>query len=158
MPGLLEAIPGLEIDVAGIGAAPPAIARLAEAGRVHLLGYLDEEGKAAAFARCPLFVLPSISEGVPVALLEAMAHGRAIVATRVGGVPELLTDDVDAVLVPGGDPQALVDALAALAGDPSRMERLGAAARERAARLDEDELWTPLHALYAALASGAPDA
>jgi glycosyltransferase involved in cell wall biosynthesis len=155
LPALLEALPGLEVDVAGIGDPPPALAPLVAGGRVHWLGYLDDEGKEAAFARCPLFVLPSISEGIPVALLEAMAHGRAIVATRVGGVPELLTDDVDAVLVPGGAPDALVGALVPLAGDPERMERLGRAARERAARLNEDELWGPLHALYASLVQEA---
>jgi glycosyltransferase involved in cell wall biosynthesis len=155
LPGVLEAVPGLEVDVAGIGEPPPAFAALRADGRVHWLGYLDEQGKEDAFARCALFVLPSVSEGIPVALLEAMAHGRAIVATRVGGVPELLTDDVEAVLVPGRDPDALARALAQLAGDPERIARLGAAARQRAARLNDDELWRPLNALYAALAPGA---
>ena len=85
-----------------------------------------------------VFALSSRYEGLPIALLEAMAAGRPCVATRVGGIPEVVTDGVDGVLVPPGDPDALADALSALAADPDRRAALGSAAVTRAGdfRLD----------------------
>jgi glycosyltransferase involved in cell wall biosynthesis len=67
--------------------------------------------------------------------MEALALGLPVVATTVGGVPELVTDGRDAMLVPPGDQAALVDALRQLATDPARREELGTAARQRAADL-----------------------
>jgi len=78
-----------------------------------------------------IFVLASHSEGLSNAILEAMAAGRAICATRVGGNPELL-DASTGVLVPPGDPDALADALEALCRDPACRASLGKAARQRA--------------------------
>jgi glycosyltransferase involved in cell wall biosynthesis len=80
-----------------------------------------------------LFLLPSRTEGLPLSVLEAMSHGLAIVATAVGGVPELCTDDREGILVPADDPRALADAMSRVARDPSLRARLGAAARARAA-------------------------
>lgn len=82
-------------------------------------------------------VLPSIDlgddehEGIPVALIEAMAHGIAVVSTRTGGIPELITDDSVGLLVAPQDPQALADALGRLLGDPGESARIGASARTR---------------------------
>jgi glycosyltransferase involved in cell wall biosynthesis len=80
-----------------------------------------------------MFVLCSRSEGLPHALLEAMAAGRAVVATAVGGNCELIEDGVSGLLVPPGDPAALAGAIARLAGDPALAVRLGAAARRSVA-------------------------
>jgi glycosyltransferase involved in cell wall biosynthesis len=110
---------------------------------------------AAAYSAADLVVLPSLSEGMPVALLEAMAYGRAIVATRVGGMPEVLTDGLDARLVDPGDPSALAAALASLAGDERARRRLGSNARSRAAQLSEAEVCAPLARLYDQLAGTA---
>ena len=74
-----------------------------------------------------IFVMPSRSEGLPMALLEAMAYGMAVVATRVGGIPEVVDDGVDGLLVPTEDPAAIATALRGLAADPSLRERLAAA-------------------------------
>jgi glycosyltransferase involved in cell wall biosynthesis len=115
-------------------------------------GWLDGERKARALASAEVFVLPSLSEGMPVALLEAMACGLAIVATRVGGVPELLGEGRDASLVGPGDPAALATALAALAAEPERRRRLGEAAAERARRLAEEDVYGRLDRIYAELA------
>ena len=81
-------------------------------------------------------MFPSRSEGLPVSLLEALANGRAIVATSVGGMPEVLTDGVDALLVPGGDAPALADAVCALSGDrrPARAPGRGRARTGAAAQ------------------------
>ncbi|WP_282205189.1 glycosyltransferase [Kitasatospora fiedleri] len=82
-----------------------------------------------------VFCLSSRQEGLPVALMEAMASGLPSVVTGVGGVPEILDDGVEGRLVPPGDPAALAAALGELAG-PGPRERMGAAARRRAESFD----------------------
>lgn len=83
-----------------------------------------------------VFVMSSLQEGLSIALLEAMAQGRAVVVTRVGGLPEAVTDGRDGLLVPPSDPDALAAALLRLAGDEALRERLGAAAAGRAVDFD----------------------
>lgn len=78
-----------------------------------------------------LFVLPSRWEGLPNALMEAMAAGKPVVATAVGGVPELVADGVTGVLVPPEDFRALADAIKGLLSDEKRALAMGAAGRER---------------------------
>jgi glycosyltransferase involved in cell wall biosynthesis len=136
-------------ELGGPGDPSPELLALAEtAPNVGWIGWLDQDAKRGGFERCALFVLPSLSEGLPVALLEAMAWGRAIVATRVGGVPDVVDDGVEARIVPPGDPQALADAIQALMGDPAERRRLGEAARRRALSLNEEEVCGRLDALY----------
>jgi glycosyltransferase involved in cell wall biosynthesis len=81
-----------------------------------------------------VFVMPSIWEGFGLVLLEAMAAGRPIVASRVATIPEVVADGETGLLVPAGDPLALADALAQLAEDPDRAARMGEAGRERLRR------------------------
>jgi glycosyltransferase involved in cell wall biosynthesis len=95
-----------------------------------------------------VFCLPSRHEGLPVALMEALALGLPVVATRVGGVAELVTDGVDAVLVPAGEPDALADALVALAQDPARRAAMRRAACERADALDATASVRAIEAVY----------
>jgi len=83
-------------------------------------------------ALCDVFVLPSESEGFGRVLVEAMAMGRAIVATAVGGVPDVVLAGETGLLVESADPVALADAVRALLDDPARAARLGAAGRARA--------------------------
>ncbi|MFX0197459.1 MAG: glycosyltransferase [Candidatus Hodarchaeota archaeon] len=82
-----------------------------------------------------LFVLPSLSEGVPVSVLEAMSAGLPVVATEVGGNPDIIVNYETGILVPSGDADALADAICMLLGDPARFEAMGRRARERAKRL-----------------------
>jgi len=139
-------------ELGGPGEPSEALLGLAASlPNVRWVGWLDRAAKREAFERCSLFVLPSLSEGLPVALLEAMAWGRAIVATRVGGVPDVVTDGVEARIVPPGDPAALADAIMQLMGDPGERQRLGRAARQRALSLNEDEVCGRLDALYRGL-------
>jgi glycosyltransferase involved in cell wall biosynthesis len=78
---------------------------------ITLAGSLDPEGVSNAYRTADVVVLASFSEGVPVVLMEAMAHGRPVVATRVGGVPELVQDGTNGLLVAPGNAGALANAL-----------------------------------------------
>jgi glycosyltransferase involved in cell wall biosynthesis len=78
-----------------------------------------------------VFVLPSLWEGLPIALLEAMAAGLPVVATAVGGTPEVVIDGVTGFLVPPRDPEALADAILRLLRDPDLRQRMGEAGRAR---------------------------
>jgi glycosyltransferase involved in cell wall biosynthesis len=102
--------------------------------RFQFLGYVADP--PATVAGADLFVLSSRHEGLPIALLEAMALGVPPIATAVGGIPEVVTDGVDGVLVEPGDPRALAEAIRGLAADPARRRELGLAAGRRAADFD----------------------
>jgi glycosyltransferase involved in cell wall biosynthesis len=122
------------------------------AERVRFTGY--REDVAALIAGMDLFVLPSLNEGMGRVLVIAMALGKPIVATAVGGVPELLGHGEAGVLVPASDPRALGDAIAELLSDPARAARLGETARRRAPRYSADAMVEALATLYRRLASG----
>ena len=81
-----------------------------------------------------LFVLPSLGEGISNTILEAMATGLPVVATRVGGNPELVDDGVTGALVPVSDPAAMARAIAAYVQDRERTREHGAAGRAKVAR------------------------
>jgi glycosyltransferase involved in cell wall biosynthesis len=125
-----------QLAIAGGGQERDALAALIHArgltGRVHLLGHRDDV--AAWQCAADVFVMPSLWEGLPLALLEAMFTGSAVVASRTSGIPEAIDDDVDGLLTPPGDVAALAAALTRLLADPSLRDRLGAAARARAER------------------------
>ncbi|MEX0973209.1 MAG: glycosyltransferase family 4 protein [Solirubrobacterales bacterium] len=148
----LPVAPDLEVTMAGPGDLPPAGAELArEHPRLCWAGWLEAPERNELLRTAQVLVMPSRSEGSPMALLEAMAFGLAPVATEVGGIPELVVDGEEGLLVPSEDPTALADALGGLIRDPARVERLGVAARRRAERLDAVEVAGRLDALYARL-------
>jgi glycosyltransferase involved in cell wall biosynthesis len=118
--------------VVGGGPDRPAVEReLARLGltTVDLVG--QRADVADLLAEAQVFVLATRSEGLPFSVLEAMAAGLPVVASRVGGVPELVVEGETGFLVPPADPSALAGALDGLLADPDLRERLGAAGRAR---------------------------
>jgi glycosyltransferase involved in cell wall biosynthesis len=110
-------------------------------------GYQEDVGPF--FAAFDVFVLPSGNEGTPVTAIEALASGCPVVATRVGGVPDVVTDGADGFLVEPGDVEALAARLAQLAGDRDLRTRMGAAGRERMlSRYAVDRLIDDIDRLY----------
>jgi glycosyltransferase involved in cell wall biosynthesis len=120
-----------QLDLVGDGPLERELRSLAGAlgiaERVRFLGYQPDP--ALALARAQVFVLSSRSEGFPRSVLEAMRAGLPVVATEVGGVGEAVTQGVNGLLVPRGEPGALAAALSALVTDGERRRVLGAAAR-----------------------------
>jgi glycosyltransferase involved in cell wall biosynthesis len=111
--------------------------RVAEMGlqeTVMFAGYREDAPRVAG--ACDLFVLPSVREGLPLALLEAMAVGVPPVVTAAGGMPEVVRGGVDGIVVPVGDTRALASAILSLLGDPARRGRMARSARARAAEFD----------------------
>ena len=94
--------------------------------RVSYAGVLQQDDKVRALRDADILVLPSYSEGFPMAVLEAMAAGLALVVTRVGALPEILEPGTHAIFVGTGDPSALAAALLELAADGPRRREMGA--------------------------------
>jgi glycosyltransferase involved in cell wall biosynthesis len=133
MPLLLERVPRARAIIAGGGDLEDYLRDLASeigvANRVHVLG--PRKDVPALMHAIDVFVMPSIWEGFGLVLLEAMAAGRPIVASRVATIPEVVADGESGLLVPAGDPLALATALAELAEQPALAVRMGEAGRER---------------------------
>jgi glycosyltransferase involved in cell wall biosynthesis len=148
LPELMARCPQARVVLAGPGESPVGLP-----GRVVWRGWLDETEKDKMFGDADVFVLPSLSEGLPVALLEAMSRELAIVASRVGGVPEVIVDGAEAVLVEPGDAVGLAQSIAALAEDPERRAALAKAAVARVERLAADDVYGQLDRIYTELTS-----
>ncbi|HUP39542.1 MAG TPA: glycosyltransferase family 4 protein [Vicinamibacterales bacterium] len=121
--------------IVGDGHVRPAMEALGQElgfgdGRVQFLGRRSDIDQLLADA--DFFVLPSDIEGLPLSILEAMAHGLPIIASDIGGIPELIRHDTDGLLVPPGKPDPLADAIRRVASDPILRERLGKAAKAKA--------------------------
>jgi sugar transferase (PEP-CTERM/EpsH1 system associated) len=128
--------PDIRIEVAGDGSCRGELEHLA--GKLGLDGcvfFLGEISNVPSFlARGAIFVLPSRSEGISLTLLEAMARGLPVVATRVGGTPEIVVEGETGLLVPSGAPTALAQALLLLRRDDRAVRRMGEAGRRRVER------------------------
>jgi glycosyltransferase involved in cell wall biosynthesis len=116
-----------------------------------LLGYRPDALDVLAAA--DLFVLSSRQEGLPVALMEALALGLPVVATDVGGIPEAVRDGVEGRLVPAERPEELADAILGLASDPELRSRMATAATRRSAEFDVERAVRRYEDRYLALVS-----
>ena len=132
---LRDILPNATLTIVGEGLEREALgAKVMQAGlgnAVRFAGRQSADSVRRHLRQASLFVLPSRSEGLPLALLEAMACGLPAVATQVGGVPEVLSEGTG-LIVPPEDPQALADALAELLLHPERTAAMGRAAQQRA--------------------------
>jgi glycosyltransferase involved in cell wall biosynthesis len=128
--------PAFRLEIAGDGPCLPELRQLtAELGlnaNVEFLGMVRDV--PGLLARAGMYVLSSISEGVSLTVLEAMARGLPVAATRVGGTPEVVLDEVTGLLVSPRDPSGLAQAMARLADDVDLARRLGQAGRRRVER------------------------
>lgn len=127
-----QAVPEAVLLIAGDGPERPRLEQLIAdrglTGAVRLLGFRDDAAQLPAAA--DVFVLPSLTEGMGIALLEAMACGCPVIASAVGGITEAVADRTHGLLVPPGDAAGLADACIALLADPARARAYGEAARE----------------------------
>jgi len=134
LPELLKEFPGLTFVAVGEDHAMKKqwhelAARLGVSDHVRFLGHVSADELVEAYRACDAFVLPSDYEAFGIVLLEAMACGKPVVATRVGGVSDIVTDRETGLLVPYGDRAALKGALLSVLGDASLRRALGGAAR-----------------------------
>lgn len=131
---------GLPVRFAAVGRGPlkqELETRHSELGLGDHFSFLGPRGDVPRLlAGSDIFVLPSHHEGMPVTLMEATSIGLAIVATKVGGVPGILTDQESALLVAPGRPDLMADAVARLAADPELRRSLGTAAQTLSTRFD----------------------
>jgi len=136
--------PGLDLLIAGDGPETEELRKLAEGLPVHFLGRVDHAKAVSLFMGCHFFVLPSRHEPMGIVNLEAMAAGKVVIASNVGGVPELVVKDETGLLVPADDVPALARAISLLSGNAEMRDRLGAAGRKRA----EQFTWPALEDQY----------
>ncbi|MGZ4688209.1 MAG: glycosyltransferase [Acidimicrobiia bacterium] len=125
--------------------------RLDLGDRVLLLGQRSDAVRV--LAACDVFTMASDNEGLPVALMEALALGLPVAATRVGGIPEAVTDGVQGLLVPPKNPAALADAIMAITGDDDRRTQMAKAARAAGERFDIRVAVARIEQLYRDLVS-----
>ena len=152
----------VQLHLAGLGPADE-IARLRElsqalgiTSQVIFRGWLDEAAKAEALRHAYLLVQPSHAEGMPLAVLEALAAGLPVVATQVGALPEMITHGRQGLLLPAGDIEALTTALAQLLADSSLRDAMAQQAHLRAAEAYDVRAVLPrLYALYGLYAADA---
>jgi glycosyltransferase involved in cell wall biosynthesis len=131
---VLSKLPDARLVIAGSGELDRARALAGELGlgdTVDFPGWIDAGAKARLLANASVLVLPSHFEALPMAVLEGMAAGLPIVATRVGAIPDAVGEDAG-LLVPPRDPEALAEALVTALGEEPRRIAMGAAARLRA--------------------------
>lgn len=147
---VLRRRPDARVYIAGEGDLRPALeaqaASLGLGDRLVFLGF--QRDVAAVLSALDLVVFPSLWEGTPLTAFEALAMGKPIVATDADGLAEILSDRVDAHIVPKRNAAQLADAIVALANDPARRATLGARARQTGARYDIDVFVRKMEQLY----------
>jgi glycosyltransferase involved in cell wall biosynthesis len=135
--------PDLRLVLGGVGQVASVCELATQLGvreRLEVPGWLGPEDKTAALGASTMFLLPSYHEGMPMALLEAMSWGLPVIATPVGGIPQIVASEVNGLLVAPGDITALAAAITRLLEDSALAGRLGTAARatiERGFSLDD---------------------
>jgi glycosyltransferase involved in cell wall biosynthesis len=128
----LDQVPALRLVIGGNGEIDRARALAVELNienNVVFAGWVNRETKVDLLSRAQIFILPSYNEGLPVSLLEAMSWQIPVISTRVGGIPELVRDGVDGLLINAGDRVALALAIIKLAQNTILRQEMGRASR-----------------------------
>jgi glycosyltransferase involved in cell wall biosynthesis len=157
---LYEEFPFLELQIAGSGPEREALCKAAEgkgvAGRVRFLGWRADLMRV--LGTWDLFAFSSHVEGLPIAVLEAMAAGLPVIATNVGGIPELVEHERTGYLVPPMDVDALCESLRRVVANPELRSQLGKAGRLRAQRnFSVERMVFEIESIYDALVRGGSD-
>jgi glycosyltransferase involved in cell wall biosynthesis len=143
-----EQAPNVCLKIAGEGSQREKVAARAESlnisDRYHYYGVYTHPNERKAFMRdLDVFVMPSFTEGTPNSIIEAMANGKPIIASAVGGIPDMIDAD-SGILVPAGDATALSEAMLLLAKHPQLRAQMGEAARDRYQKLFSPNAVVPL--------------
>jgi glycosyltransferase involved in cell wall biosynthesis len=148
-------VPALRLVIGGNGEVDRARALAVELkieDRVLFAGWVSGEEKVRLLRRAQIYVLPSYYEGLPVSLLEAMSWQVPVISTRVGGIPELVREGVDGLLIDAGDRDALSSAIIKLAQNANLRLQMGMAAREQVERNFSKQVVLPkIEELYLSL-------
>ncbi len=159
IPRVLQRIPSAHFVIAGDGELRSSLEleaqRVGVADRTHFIGF--QRDIPNILAALDIFAQPSLWEGLPVSLIEALAAGKPIVASDIEGNREIVDDGVTGVIVPPADSRALADALVDLALRPERAQHLGRNARHAAKeRFSEERMVRQVLATYDRLLASAP--
>ena len=130
MPAIVARRSGVILEMGGDQEVDEVTRRVRESGlsdNVRMLGWVRGMDKLAAFARAHIYVLPSYHEGLPIGVLEALAAGLPVVTTPVGGIPEVVRDGVNGLIISPGDVQALANSVLRLLDDGELRSRMSAA-------------------------------
>jgi len=129
-----------------------AVRQLAESlglqAQVDIRHWIEGEEKQRWLQETNAFILPSRAEGLPMAMLEAMAYGKALIVSPVGGIPEFVLDGQEGFLVPPDDIEAISQAIATLAMHPEKCVQMGEAARARVEPLDVKRYMERMQSIY----------
>ncbi|NVO86107.1 glycosyltransferase family 4 protein [Hymenobacter terrestris] len=134
MPALLAQYPQCQLYIAGQGDLDAVRTLIADKGllnNVVVLGYINNDQKDSLLRKGHVLVLPSFNEGLPMSLLEAMAYGLVPITTPVGGIPDVVTNGENGLLVAPGDEPALLQSIAGLLGSASHYQQMSANAKKR---------------------------
>jgi len=115
---------------------------------IEVVGWVSEDRFQSILKSCKIYILPSKNEGLPMGLIEAMSHSKAVITTPVGGIPELINDGENGILVEPGNIKQIGSALQNLISDPNEITRLSRNARESVEPLSMEIYKEKLHMLW----------
>lgn len=118
---------------------------------IEYLGWVDNENKSAVFNKSDVFVLPSYTEGLPISILEAMSYGKAIIATDVGGVSEIVKENENGILIEPGNLQQIGQAIERMLDNRELVNRFGEVSELRVQRFLPDAVLNNLEDIYKSL-------
>lgn len=115
---------------------------------VDFLGWVDNDKKPAAFSNSDVFILPSYTEGLPISILEAMSYGKAIISTGVGGIPEIVKDNENGILIEPGNLDQIKNAIGRLIDQPELIRKFGLASEQMVQKFLPGEVIKKLDEIY----------